>query len=44
MDLQVDEVTGGVEEGEEGEEEPAGFVVAHVQVEGKVAVDSQPSE
>ena len=44
VDLQVDEVTDSVEEAEESEEDPAGLVVAHVEVEGQEAVDSEPSE
>ena len=42
--LQVAEVTDGVDDGEDGEDEAAGLVVGHVEVQGEEAVDSEPSE
>ena len=42
--LQVAQVTDGVEDGEDGEDDAAGLVVGHVEVEGEEAVDSDTSE
>ena len=42
--LQVAEVTDGVKEGEDGQEDPAALVVSHVEVQGEEAVDSETSE